>query len=225
MSLDPNQPLLRDWLEYLEREVRKAGVEVRLETDVDRRAVEAFGPEVVVVATGAQASLPDIRGIDQDNVVTAEEVLSGAAQVGERVVVLGGLEDHLRPLTIADLLAGRGHDVEIVSELKYVGIAVENRTLHQLLKRLLERDVRLTPLTAVTAIDGRSLTTRNVITHRSGSIGNVDTLVVACGGRAVDHLLGDLRGIVPEVFAAGDAISPRRLIHAVLDGARVGRQI
>jgi pyruvate/2-oxoglutarate dehydrogenase complex dihydrolipoamide dehydrogenase (E3) component len=179
----------------------------------------------VIVATGAEPARPTIDGIQQDTVVTAEDVLRGVVQVGARVVVLGGLEDHLRPLTIADLLAQRGHRVEIVSELKSVGPGVENRTLHQLLKRLLEREVQLTTLTAVTGIKGRSLRTCNVITRRTGSIDDVDTVVIASGGRAVDSLAAELRGVVPEVYVAGDAISPRRLIHAVLDGARVGRQI
>lgn len=225
MALDPNQPLLQGWLDYLEREARSAGVDIRLSTEVTSGLVRSLSPDALVVATGAEPYVPDLPGISEANTVFAEQVFDGSANLGLRVVVLAGLEDHLRPLTIADLLAQRGHAVEIVSELQSVGRAVENRTLYQLLKRLLERDVRLTTLTQIAGVEASRLHTRNVITRRPGVIDGVDTVVLANTTRSVAGLVADMRALVPRVIAAGDAISPRRLIHAVLDGARAAREL
>jgi pyruvate/2-oxoglutarate dehydrogenase complex dihydrolipoamide dehydrogenase (E3) component len=226
LARDPSQPLLARWLEWQERELERSEVALQLSTEVTREAVGRLGPEVVIVATGARPALPEIPGAGDPRVTTAEAVLAGSAQLGRRVVVLGGLEDHLRPLTISDLLAGRGHSVRLVTELLNAGRGVEGRTLHQLLKRVLEHEVAITTMTAVTAIDESCLRTRSVITGRpSQPIEDFDSVVVAVGGVAIDELSRSLKGLVGEIHTIGDSLAPRRLIHAVLDGARTGHLV
>ncbi len=47
-------------------------------------------PDAVVIAAGGTPVMPDIPGIDRPNVVTAQDVLSGKAKVGQNVVIIGG---------------------------------------------------------------------------------------------------------------------------------------
>jgi 2,4-dienoyl-CoA reductase-like NADH-dependent reductase (Old Yellow Enzyme family) len=224
MSLDPERSQLREWLAFQEREVRTAGVAVHTSSELEPDALDGLTADVVVLATGGRPAMPAFAG-DAADVVTVDDVLRGSAPLGQRVAVVGGLEDHLRPLTIADLLRTRGHDVTLVSELMSIGQGVERRTLHQLLKRLLTKDVRLQPMTEVTGWVDRVVQTRNVITGRSGALDDIDTVVLACGGEAVDGLRGPLRDLGIEFHLIGDCLSPRQIIHAVLDGARVGRAV
>jgi hypothetical protein len=52
-----------------------------------------------------------------------------------------------------------------------------------------------------------------------------DTVVLAFGGKANDSLFHQLTGKVPELTMIGDAVSPRRIHDALLEGTRVARTI
>lgn len=62
-------------IRYQATQLEKLGVEVRLGRKVDALLVEAQKPEVVVVATGARAELPNIPGIDAGHVFSAADIL------------------------------------------------------------------------------------------------------------------------------------------------------
>jgi hypothetical protein len=53
----------------------------------------------------------------------------------------------------------------------------------------------------------------------------VDTVVLAYGGRAVDGLYSALKGRVPELLLVGDAMAPRLLHDALLEGTRAARRL
>ena len=77
---------LRDSLERLE-------VPVHLGTEVSEEIISDFAPDSVIIATGAKPLVLPISGIDGDNVVFAEDVLVGNAEISEGpVVVCGGGE-------------------------------------------------------------------------------------------------------------------------------------
>lgn len=138
---------------------------------------------------------------------------------------MAGLHDHVSPLAVADLLAGRGLAVRLVAETIDIAPRVEKRTLNLFLKHLEEKRVELILGTAVVAIERERLAVESVLTRARRYLEGVDQVVVACGGRSVDGLYSELKGRVPHVLALGDALAPRRLIHAVHDGARAGHAI
>jgi hypothetical protein len=138
------------------------------------------------------------------------------------VVVVGGIEDHLAPLTVARFLAENGRRVDLITELIHAGEGLEPATLHLLTKELLERTVAIRTLTGLGGVGEREVGVFNTFTRRPWVIEEVDTVVLACGSRARDELWRSLRGRVPELHAIGDCLAPRRLVHATLEGARVG---
>lgn len=48
-------------VKYLATQVKKAGVSINLNTEVTPELVEQVKPDVVIVATGAQPLIPDIK--------------------------------------------------------------------------------------------------------------------------------------------------------------------
>jgi hypothetical protein len=48
------------------------------------------------------------------------------------------------------------------------------------------------------------------------------TVVLACGLVPNDSLATELKGRIERLHVIGDALAPRRLMHANLEGARVG---
>lgn len=67
---EPNERLL-DWLET---QVRKLGVEIRLETEVTPALVRALAPDEVFVAAGARRERPAIPGIDREHVFDGDDL-------------------------------------------------------------------------------------------------------------------------------------------------------
>ncbi len=52
-----------------------------------------------------------------------------------------------------------------------------------------------------------------------------DTVVLATGVTPNDRLAKSVAGKVSELYLAGDCAEPGRIIDAIADGARIGRQI
>jgi 2,4-dienoyl-CoA reductase-like NADH-dependent reductase (Old Yellow Enzyme family)/thioredoxin reductase len=67
---EPNERLL-DWLE---RQVRALGVDLRLGREVTVDLVREISPDAVFVATGAKRSTPEIPGVDQDHVFDGDDL-------------------------------------------------------------------------------------------------------------------------------------------------------
>ena len=75
-------------INYLAVQMKKHGVEVRLNTEVNGALPDGQKPDVAVIATGAQPACPSFEGAA--GVVSAYEVLlNKGAGVGNRVVVIG----------------------------------------------------------------------------------------------------------------------------------------
>jgi len=204
-----------EYLDYAEAAIAEAGVAVRLGVEVDAAMAAAARPDAIVLATGAVWA-PRADRID------AARALADPVSLGKRVVVAGGLDDHLPPLVTADYLARQGCEVILLTEAPMAGQAVEAASLYLLLKRLHLAGVVIRPLTAAGAFADRRLAVTNSLTGAANVIEGIDS-VVAVGGRiGNDGLAVALREIAPEVHVIGDALSPRRMLHATLDGARLG---
>jgi 2,4-dienoyl-CoA reductase (NADPH2) len=76
-------------LRYFAVSLQRAGVEVRTSTRSSVDALAGGGFDTVVLATGVLPRRPDIPGIDHPKVLGYTEVLSGRAEVGERVAIIG----------------------------------------------------------------------------------------------------------------------------------------
>jgi 2,4-dienoyl-CoA reductase-like NADH-dependent reductase (Old Yellow Enzyme family)/thioredoxin reductase len=219
---DPSRSELARYVSDSARQLRDADIDIELGRRVTADDVRRADVDVVVIATGSVEWVPPVPGVDRASVVTSLPVLQGEVELGAHVVVVGGLEDHLPPLTMADFIAraGRVQRVTLISELLVPGEAVEAATLFTLTKRLLENGVDLVPMAALHEVGERSVVVRNPLTNATRTIEPVDNVVLACGRRPRRELADELASLDIEVHVIGDALSPRRVVHANLDGAR-----
>ncbi len=208
---------------WLAGQVRQLGVEVRLSAPATAPDVVALAPDAVVVATGATPRVPELPGVDLPHVATAVDVLLGRVQPGRRCVVVDE-DGHFAAPTTADLLAGRGCQVTLVSRYFMVGEDIDEGIRADLYARLFGQGVVLEPLTAAVAIVPGGLRTRHTFSGAE-TAREADTVVLAFGGRAEDGLYHELDGRVPELRLVGDAVSPRRIHDAILDGTRAARAL
>jgi 2,4-dienoyl-CoA reductase-like NADH-dependent reductase (Old Yellow Enzyme family)/thioredoxin reductase len=202
------------------------GVTLHLGREATADTIVAEAPDAVIVATGSRPRWPEIAIAEGSAVTEPRALLAGTVpvDVGWRVVVIAG-EHHIQALCTADFLAETGCHVEVLTPALYAGAQLETGVLELLYRRLLRRGVVITPLTAVTSINGATVTTEHVITKDAGRRDGVDLVVMAFGGEADDSLYHAISARRADVLAIGDALAPRRLMDAILDGARAARRI
>ena len=109
---------------YLSTQVKKLGVEIRLESEVNADMVMQVNPDVVIVATGSRPLRnlffksrlveEEITGVYRNHVLTIQEVLSEPFTIGESVVVVDD-DGTQRTWGVAEWLLDRHKKVEIVT--------------------------------------------------------------------------------------------------------------
>jgi 2,4-dienoyl-CoA reductase-like NADH-dependent reductase (Old Yellow Enzyme family)/thioredoxin reductase len=217
-------PYRQDYLQivtWLERQARKAGTLVRLHSEMTAEAVVAAAPDVVILATGALDTRPELPGAGLPGVFTAREVLAGA-NLGRRVVI-GDWDGRHMAMSVAEALATRGHQVEIVTAAFHVGIDADLLTWRPAYDRLLTLGVRMSPLEEMVRIAEGVVTIRR--SHGEERLVEADSVVLCSKGAASRGLQQALRGRVAEIHAVGDCWAPRQIEQAVFEGARAARRI
>lgn len=83
----PGKQEFAESVAYYAERLRRAGVTVKLGSRAEAAALAGF--DEVVLASGIDPRRPAIPGVERGNVVSYVDVLSGKAQVGRRVVIIG----------------------------------------------------------------------------------------------------------------------------------------
>lgn len=76
--------------EYMILQVKKAGVNIRLNTEVDPEFIYKAGYDVAIIAIGAKPIIPSIPGIDGKNVVQALDIFGKEDKLGKNITIIGG---------------------------------------------------------------------------------------------------------------------------------------
>jgi len=215
-SAAPHRSGWAEQLQDLRRELTRLGVEVRLNTRVDRKLVQQETPYAVVLATGADPIRPKIPGIGEVNVITARDLLEGRAKAFGSVLVVGG---GCAGAQTAEFLMSQGHAVTIVEAEGDIAAdaPLDDRTL--LLGRLKTGGVKIMTHTRMLSIE------LDAVNLQSGEevFGlTVDTVVLCLGSRSVNRLERELKEMVAHVFTVGDAVRVRKVTDAALEGALAG---
>ncbi|MCQ4079963.1 NADPH-dependent 2,4-dienoyl-CoA reductase [Streptomyces sp. RB6PN25] len=85
----PGKEEFGETLRYFRHQLELRGVDVRLGTPVTAGTFAAGDHDEIVVATGVTPRIPQIPGVDHPSVVSYLDLLTGRAQAGERVAVIG----------------------------------------------------------------------------------------------------------------------------------------
>jgi NADPH-dependent 2,4-dienoyl-CoA reductase/sulfur reductase-like enzyme len=233
---------------WLDREARRLGVDVRLNTFTDANAVQVLDPDAVIIATGGLPAAQNLSAGD-DLTVSTWDVLGGEVSPGPRVLVF---DDHGgdQALSTAEHLAARGSQVEIVTADRLVGHDVVGTLYPAYLTAFYRAGVRLTPDHRLREVrrhpDGRLAVLRNEYTGASARR-IVDQVVVEHGTIPNDDVYLDLRDqsinggetdldaltqVTPQqlttnpdgryqLFRIGDAVASRNIHSAIYDARRI----
>jgi 2,4-dienoyl-CoA reductase-like NADH-dependent reductase (Old Yellow Enzyme family) len=213
----PTREELLDFVFYLERELARLGVDVRLGTEATAESVLAEEPALVVCGTGASPLPPHFPVEDGARVVTIWDLLGGQlADIPQRAAVLDDGSGFWHGVSAAEYLAEHGASVELLTPVRGVALSIPHESAGGALRRLRGNGVRFRTLVNVTRMSGPTISLADAVTGEPDET-EADLLVVRSVLAANDGLLRELEDSGPMIVAVGDCSAPRRLSHAVLD--------
>jgi pyruvate/2-oxoglutarate dehydrogenase complex dihydrolipoamide dehydrogenase (E3) component len=200
--------------------MQKAGVNVRLNTEVTEALVEAEAPDVLVLAVGATPIVPAIPGMEGSKVIKANDLYVAANRVGERVVIVGG---GLVGCETAVHLAQQGKTVTVVEMMPEIAMEANVRQRPILLEMMARFNVSVeTGMRGVEVNEGGLVCVDSQdVTKRFAA----DTVVCAVGQRPLRDVVDRFLDAAPEVVQVGDCVQAKSVTQAIRRGYWAGMDI
>ncbi len=85
----PGKEEFNETIRYFNRQIEKHGVQLRLNETASAESLVAGNYDEVILASGVVPRIPDIEGIEHENVLSYIDVLKNKVEVGQRVAILG----------------------------------------------------------------------------------------------------------------------------------------
>ncbi|MDK3017092.1 NADH:flavin oxidoreductase [Pseudodonghicola flavimaris] len=227
-------------------------VAFRFNTFAEAEDITALDPDVVIVATGG---LPDTEVLEagDDLVVSAWDILAGDVAPGQRVLVYDDAGDPAA-LQAAEMIAGTGAEVEIMTPDRTFSPEVMGMNLVPYVQTLQQRGARFTVTYRLKAVrrDGNALTAAIGTDYSDWrEERSFDQVVVNHGTRPMDDLYFDLKPLsrnrgavdydaliagIPQpdhgaqsgdflLYRIGDAVTARNTHAAIYDALRLMRRV
>lgn len=233
--------------EVMARQAVDAGCDIRTSTEIDPGTIAAENPDAVILACGGKPLIPPIPGIENGNVVMAWDVLSGKADTGKDIVVIGGGAVGIETAvylakkgtidndTLAFLFLNDAEETEVLRKAATTGI--KRVRLIEMLPRLgadigiSTRWVELQLLKrygveTMTDTKAAGILPDGIIVESGGIQESIscDTVVIAAGTQSENSLISKLDKKT-RVIIAGDAKKPRKAIDAIREGFFAAREL
>lgn len=211
----PHKDIYLEWIQWLARQVREAGVAIRTDTKVTGEMLAQDRPEAVILASGGQKIVPSISGLDLDLVCDAWQILDGRRPPGRNALVVGG---GLIGMETACFLAARGSTVTLIEQLPSSPVLKATSHGYSLHKYLREKKARLRFGCTL-----ESVHTDGVVLSDNGAeeqIAGWDQIVLAVGMRPRNELKACLESNGIRHTVIGDAREVRRIMEATEEGAQ-----
>ena len=209
----------------LANKLNRQNVEIKLNTKVSADFVMQEAPEVVILATGGRSFEPIIEGRENAHVVTAWQILEGKANVGSRVAIADWRCDWVG-LGLAELLARQGCHVRLACNGMVPGQTVNQYVRDNWLGILHKLNVETLTHLRLHGIDSEDAYFQHTLSGEPVILNNVDTLVTAFGAGSSNTLEKDLKNTFhSKLHVIGDALSPRTVEEAILDGLKTSTAI
>ncbi|MBM5810549.1 MAG: mycofactocin system FadH/OYE family oxidoreductase 2 [Gammaproteobacteria bacterium] len=230
----PRRSEMEGVVRWLGLQLARSGVEVVLGTEVTPALLQSLEPDVVVVATGASFDGSGISGVTSQPIagsdlpgvtLTPEMVLRGEGTLGPSIVIADSQGDVVAP-ALAELLAGRGSRVTIVTSFPMVGPKLaEEMNLPYVYSKLYELGVTMVPNAWVTEIRSGSVHVCNLYAPHQVQQVAADTVVVVTMRRPHQDLYSALKGTIRELHRVGDCVAPGDIGTAMLSAHKLGRDL
>lgn len=185
-------------------------IEVRLNCEVTPELVTELDPDAMFAAIGAVPAYPPIPGLDGKQIITGKDVHGREAEVGQRVVIIGGglvgAETGIHMLEL-------GKDVTIVEMTDRIAMDCAGSHHEAIMSRLKRADVRMNTKCVKVTEDA-------VVVEKDGVEETLpaDTVILAAGMKALTKEAYALGPDVLDFAVIGDAVAPGKIQDATRTG-------
>ena len=218
-AFPPYKQELTELVVCQKQQLKDLNVTVHLNTEATADSILKLSPDEVILATGGTPIIPQLKGIDGDNVITSADVLTAKKIVGNKNIIIGGGDVGCET---AAFLATTNKQSVIFEMTDTVCATMEGSVKLFLMEFLKEKEIPINLNSKVLEIkkDG-------IVYEQNGEkkeyLG-VDNIIIAVGAKPYNPLEKELTGKV-NLHVIGDASSVRQGINAVHDGYDVGKKI
>lgn len=191
---------------------QKAGVEIRLNTEVTKEYVKLENPDAVIIAVGSEPLIPPIPGLNDENVVVVNNYYIEKEKVTDNVVVFGG---GLAGCECAIHLGMEGKKVHLVEMREELAPDANVRHRPLLLKEIEKY------ATVHTGYRGLQVTDKGVLCENKEKeriLVPGTTVICALGQRSRSKAVEELRDSAPYTAVIGDASRVSTITNAVYWG-------
>ena len=181
---------------------REAGVDIRTGTEATPELVASLKPDAIIIATGSVPLRLPIPGLDSCGCSTAEDVLTGKADTGKRVLVVGG---GMVGCECVEFLTEREHIVDMVEMKPVIGEDIVPEARKYIMANLEKHKVtqRVNARVKQFYADGVDFT--DTVTGEDTAMRGYDSVVLAMGYRSNNTLEEQLKDLAPQVIVIGEA--------------------
>jgi 2,4-dienoyl-CoA reductase-like NADH-dependent reductase (Old Yellow Enzyme family)/thioredoxin reductase len=215
----PFKDALETFRQYLEGQVNKLPVDLRIRQRFTAGMAKQLRPDVVILAAGVKPFIPQIPGIESKKVMQASQVLMGT-ETGDRVAIIGG---ELVGCETALFLMEKGKKVTIMRRGPELATKVHRFIREPMLSRLKYKGAAI-----LTGVEYQEITDAGVVISTATGekkVVEADTVVLAAGAVPNTDLMDALQGKVARVVSVGDCVEPRSIMEAVKEGFQAGLNV
>ncbi|CAB3735910.1 oxidoreductase [Paraburkholderia rhynchosiae] len=234
----PTRHTLVDIVTWLEEEVYRLGVDVRLNTYLDAADVHEIRPDAVIIATGAMERMDGIqsshlgepiKNVARKGVISSTELfMATPAELGRSAVVIDDV-GHFEGLGAAEFLINQGLEVTYITPRREVGpLARQTLMVEPYLQRMQGKPFRYMIRTRAIAIEQGEVVVGPAYlfdTLADSSKVRADTVVLVSHNRPNRDVYDALVGQIENLHVVGDAASPRFLQTAIREGHIAGKSV
>jgi len=244
----PHKREFLEFVRYYRAMIRKLGLPVHLNTEVDLELIRLQKPDFLVIAEGAEPYLPAIEGLDDPRVLSAWQVLGDNPRLGPEVAVIGGgavgletalfvaAKGSLGPEGLHFLFTYEAEAIERLRELMFngacrvslfemlpkIGQDVGPSTRWVLLGQLQRYGVRITTGAQVTSVAGGLV---RYLKEGRQEEARFDNVILASGARPVQRLTAEAEKLGIPFVTVGDCVRPGRINDSIHGGFKAALKI
>ncbi len=220
-SMPPHKQRFSVLIKQMIRNSIKSGVKIEIGKKVNIKDIKKFKPDCLVIATGGVPKRPNFIKRNEDNWISAWDILSGKVETGHKTVIIGGGSVGCET---ADLLSSQGKEVTIIEMREDVGLDLLPRMRFFLLERLKKANINI-----ICNAQVKRIMHTGVEIMRNGKLEKLTgfhSIVIALGTEPNRNLpLEKIKKLGIEHFVVGDAAMIGDALSAILSANELGKKI
>ena len=210
----PHKELITELIKTMRTQLIKNGVKTVLGKEAVPEDIKKLDPAAVFVAAGAVPVIPNVKGIENINVCTPEDIITGRKKTGRTAVVVG---TGMTGLEVSEMLLERGVKVTLAEMRDTVGKGIYSVILNDIMGRIktyspeILLNLRLTEITesGIITVDTKDGSEKEI---------KAETVVLSLGVKPDENVLKAFEAGFENVIPVGDVLKTGRISDAIRDG-------